>query len=132
MVDGLVTIESKRGFAETLAAFDSALAARGITPFARIDHAAGAAAAGLTLRPTMLLIFGNPKAGTILMQAVQSTGIDLPLKALVSETASGTVTVAYNDPGWIAKRHGVGVELDPTVQAMRQLLAALAGEAAGA
>src|SRR4029450_12973509 len=73
----------------------------------RIDHAAGAAAVGMPLRPTELLIFGNPPAGTPLMQAEQTIGIDLPLKALVWEDASGGVWIAYNDPAWLAVRHGL-------------------------
>lgn len=131
MIDGFVTIESKRGFAETLAAYEAGLAARGITVFARIDHAAGAESVGLNLRPTTVLVFGNPKAGTGLMQAAQSAGIDLPLKALVYEADAGSVMVAHNDPAWIAGRHGLGATLEPAIHAMQQLLAALAKEAAG-
>jgi uncharacterized protein (DUF302 family) len=78
---------------------------RGMTVFAHIDHAAGAAAAGLSLRPTEVLIFGNAKGGTPLMQAVQTIGIDLPLKALVWQDASGVTFLSYNDPAWLAKRH---------------------------
>ena len=79
--------------------------------FARIDHAEGASAAGLSLRPTELLIFGNAKGGTPLMQAVQTIGIDLPLKALVWQDASGETWLSWNDPAWLAARHGVsGVE----------------------
>jgi uncharacterized protein (DUF302 family) len=81
--------------------------ARGLTVFARIDHAAGAAAAGLSLRPTEVLIFGNAKGGTPLMQPVQTIGIDLPLKALVWQDGSGTTFLSYNDPAWLAKRHGI-------------------------
>src|SRR5438045_3096075 len=80
--------------------------ARGMTVFARIDHAAGAAEVGLTLRPTELIIFGNARGGTPLMESVQTVGIDLPLKALVWEDASGKTWLSYNEPGWIAQRHG--------------------------
>jgi uncharacterized protein (DUF302 family) len=76
--------------------------------FARFDHAAGATEAGLSLRPTEVLIFGNAKAGTPLMQADQTVGIDLPLRALVWQDVSGATWLSYNDPAWIAQRHNVG------------------------
>ena len=79
---------------------------RGLTVFARIDHAAGAQAVGMALRPTELLIFGNAKGGTPLMQAQQTIGIDLPLKALAFEDAAGKAWLAYNDPAWLTGRHG--------------------------
>lgn len=81
---------------------------RGLTVFARIDHAAGAAKIGKTLRPTEVLIFGNPQGGTPLMECAQSAGIDLPLKALVWEDSTGQVWVGYNDPAYLAKRHEAG------------------------
>ena len=86
---------------------EAAVKAKGMTVFARIDHAAGAAAAGLSLRPTEVLIFGNAKGGTPLMQSVQTIGIDLPLKALVWQDASGKTWLSYNDPAWLAQRHGL-------------------------
>lgn len=89
-----------------------------MTVFARVDHAAGAAEAGLPLRPTELLIFGSAKTGMPLMQANQATGIDLPLKALVLEDAAGKVRLTCNDPHWIAKRHGVGASVTQTVDVM--------------
>lgn len=91
--------------------------------FARIDHAAGASAAGLPLRPTEVLIFGNAKGGTPLMQAVQTTGIDLPLKALVWQDVSNETWLAWNDPAWIAARHGLD-----GAEAVIGKLAALLGE----
>jgi uncharacterized protein (DUF302 family) len=100
--------------------------AKGLTVFARVDHAAGAAEVGLQLRPTAVLIFGNAKGGTPLMQAAQTIGIDLPLKALVWQDAAGKTWLSYNDPGWIAKRHGVGHEVDATVSALTGALGALA------
>src|SRR5580698_5256224 len=105
---GLTTVRSKYSAKETLDRLEADIKARGIEVFARIDHAAGAAAVGLPLRPTTVLIFGNAKAGTPLMQADQAVGIDLPLKALVYEDASGKVWLAYNDPSWLARRHGLG------------------------
>ena len=95
---------------------------RGLNIFARIDHAAGAAKVGKTLRPTELLIFGNPQGGTPLMECAQSAGIDLPLKALVTEDASAQVWISYNDPVWLAQRHGA-----PACAAAENLRKALAG-----
>jgi uncharacterized protein (DUF302 family) len=105
---------------------EEAVAARGMTVFARVDHAAGAAAVGLSLRPTDLLIFGQAKGGTPLMQAVQTIGIDLPLKALVWQDAEGETWLSYSDPAWIAARHGLAPE------ATKAMSAALAAVAAGA
>ncbi len=96
-----------------------------MTIFAKIDHAAGAAAAGLTLRPTTLIIFGGAQAGTPLMQAYQRAGIDLPLKALVWEDGDGTVWLTYNDPAWVARRHTLGPPIGPIVHAMSAMLAAV-------
>jgi len=118
---GLVTVESAHDFSTTLARLVSALEQKGVTIFARIDHAAGAKSVGLALRPTMLVVFGNPAAGTPLMQAAQTAGIDLPLKALVWQDADGTVKLTYNDPSWIAGRHKIGA-----AQAVTALSAALA------
>jgi uncharacterized protein (DUF302 family) len=97
-----------------------------MTVFARIDHAAGAAEAGLSQQPTELLIFGNAKAGTPLMQSIQTIGIDLPLKALVWQNGSGNTWLSYNDPSWLAKRHGLGHEVEATVRAMAAALDAVA------
>jgi uncharacterized protein (DUF302 family) len=109
----------------------AAATARGMAILARIDHAAAAAAVGLTLRPTAVLIFGNPKAGTPLMQAAQTIGIDLPLKALVWQDEQGKTWLGYNDPGWLAARHGAGTGAARTLAAMSEALAAVAEEAAG-
>jgi len=116
--DGLTTIKSSHGPKETMERLEAAVKAKGLTVFARIDHAAGAAEVGLSLRPTELLIFGNAKGGTPLMQSNQAVGIDLPLKALVWQNASGDTWISYNDPSWIAKRYGLGHEGDATVNAM--------------
>ena len=85
--DGLTTIRSSHGPKDTMDRLEAEVKAKGMTAFARIDHAAGAAAVGLSLRPTELLVFGNAKGGTPLMQSNQTIGIDLPLKALVWEDA---------------------------------------------
>jgi uncharacterized protein (DUF302 family) len=89
-----------------------------MTVFARIDHAAGANEVGPSLRPTEVLIFGNAKAGTPLMQSVQTIGIDLPLKALVWQAPSGDTWLSHNDPAWLAKRHELGAEAQATVSLM--------------
>jgi uncharacterized protein (DUF302 family) len=124
--EGLISIPSSFDPKETMDRLEAALRASGVTIFARIDHAAGAAEVGETLRPTELLIFGNPKAGTPLMQAGQTIGIDLPLKALVWQDAAGKTQVSYNEPGWLARRHGLGPEADGTVANMTGMLAKLA------
>ena len=124
--DGLRTIRSSYGPKDTMSRLEAEVKAKGMTVFARIDHAAGAAGAGLSLRPTELLIFGNAKAGTPLMQSAQTIGIDLPLKALVWQDASGNTWLSYNDPGWLAKRHGLGHEADATASAMTAALDAIA------
>jgi uncharacterized protein (DUF302 family) len=120
--DGLITIESHNGPEETMNRFEAEVRTRGMTVFAHIDHAAGAAAAGLSLRPTELLIFGNATAGTPLMEAAQTLGIDLPLKALVWQDVRGAAWLSYNDPAFLARRHG----LDAThYNAVRAMAAAL-------
>jgi uncharacterized protein (DUF302 family) len=126
---GLVTCISKFGPKETMDRLAAAVTTRGISIMARIDHAAAAAEIGMELRPTEVLIFGNPRAGTPLMQAVQTVGIDLPLKALVWQDEGGTTWLAYNDPQWLAQRHGVGARLDRPLRIMADALAAVANEA---
>jgi uncharacterized protein (DUF302 family) len=103
--NGLTTLASAHGAKATMDRFEAEVKAKGLTVFARIDHAAGAKEAGMALRPTEVLIFGNAKGGTPLMQALQTAGIDLPLKALVWEDAGGKVWLSYNEPAWIAARH---------------------------
>ena len=115
---GLVTLPSAHDFGTTLARLIAALAAKGITIFARIDHAAGAASVGLVMRPTTVVVFGNPVAGTPLMQAGQTAGIDLPLKALVWQDADGTVNLTYNDPTWVAGRHAIDGTVAAAVAAL--------------
>jgi uncharacterized protein (DUF302 family) len=130
MAEGLTTVLSGYGAKETMDRLEAAIKAKGLTVFARVDHAAGAAEAGLQLRPTELLIFGNARGGTPLMQANQVVGIDLPLKALVYQDVAGKVWLAYNNPDWIARRHGLGADVSATVQALTKALDALATAAA--
>jgi uncharacterized protein (DUF302 family) len=129
--DGLITVASKYSVKETLDRLEGTLKAKDITIFARIDHAAGAASVAMPLRPTELLIFGNPKAGTPLMQSNPTIGIDLPLKMLGWQDAGGKVWITYNDPGWLARRHRLGPETQAGVNALTNLLANLAKAAAG-
>jgi uncharacterized protein (DUF302 family) len=129
--DGLVTLQSSHDVATTLERLTVALEAKGVRVFARIDHAAGAASVGLALRPATLVIFGNPAAGTPLMQAAQTVGIDLPLKALVWQDAQGVVRLTYNDPAWIAARHGLDGGADQAVAAIAAGLSAFARQATG-
>ena len=120
--DGLTTMRSNYGPKDTMNRLEAEVKAKGFSVFARIDHAAGAAAVGLSLRPTELLIFGNAKGGTPLMQSIQTIGIDLPLKALVWQDSSDNTWLSYNDPGWLAKRHGLGHEAEAAVSAMAAAL----------
>jgi uncharacterized protein (DUF302 family) len=131
-VDGLTTLRSNHGPKDTMDRLEAAVTTRGMTIFARIDHAAGARDAGLSLRPTELLIFGNAKAGTPLMQAAQSIGIDLPLKALVWQDASGDTWISYNDPSWLANRHTLASDIAVVIGNMATALKAVANEAASA
>src|SRR5439155_26729477 len=108
-MEGLTSIRSRFGPKETMDRLQAEIRAQGMTVFARIDHAAGAAEVGLTLPPTELIIFGNARGGTPLMQASQTAGIDLPLKALVWQDAAGKTWLSYNEPSWVVQRHGLGI-----------------------
>lgn len=116
--DGLMTLASAFSVRETIDRLVAFAQAHGLMVFARIDHAEGAAKAGLTLRPTELLIFGHAKGGTPLMAERQAAGIDLPLKALAYEDADGKVWLVCNDAAWIAHRHGLGPASAEAVQAI--------------
>jgi uncharacterized protein (DUF302 family) len=129
-VDGLTTILSAFGPKETMDRLESAVKAKSLTVFARVDHAAGAVAAGLKLRPTELLIFGNARGGTPLMEADQRIGIDLPLKALVYQDDVGKVWLTYNDPTWLAGRYGLGAAVAANVEALSKVLDGFAAGAA--
>jgi uncharacterized protein (DUF302 family) len=130
--DGLITVSSSFGPEETMKRLEAAVRATGMTVFARVDHAAGAAEAGLPLRPTDLLIFGAARGGTPLMQAAQTIGIDLPLKALVWQDEEGKTFLSYNDPAYLAHRHGLADLVKPVVDAMTGALKAIAAKATAA
>lgn len=120
--NGMVHLSSAHTVAETLARLETLLKARGVAIFARIDHSGEAAKAGLQMRPTEVLIFGNAKAGTPLMVASPSVAIDLPLKALVWEDEDGRVWLSYNSPEYLRQRHGFPEELIPNIAGPRAIL----------
>jgi uncharacterized protein (DUF302 family) len=124
--NGLVTIASDYTARETMERLLAGVKTHNMTVFARIDHAAGAASAGLPLRATEVVLFGNPKGGTPLMQDRQTAGIDLPLKVLVWEDEAGQAQLSYNDPQWIAQRHGLGAHSAGAVAAMTKALQEIA------
>jgi uncharacterized protein (DUF302 family) len=122
--DGLVAVKSPHSATDTMNRLEATVKQRGLSVFARIDHAAGAMKVGKSLRPTELLIFGNPQGGTPLMECAQSSGIDLPLKALVWQDETAQVWLGYNDPAFLAQRHGVPA--CPVVENLRKALSGLA------
>ncbi len=105
--DGLVNVKSQHSVQATADKLETVLKQKGMTVFARVDHSAGAAKVGKTLRDTQLVLFGNPKVGTPLMQCAQSVAIDLPQKALIWKDEGGQVWLSYNDPAYLAKRHQI-------------------------
>jgi uncharacterized protein (DUF302 family) len=125
--DGLVSLKSPHNAKETMNRFEAIVKQRGLNVFVRIDHAAGAGKIGKTLRPTEVIIFGNPQGGTPLMECAQTAGIDLPLKALVWEDGAAQVWLGYNDPAYLGQRHGV-----PQCPALQNLGKALSGIAEAA
>jgi uncharacterized protein (DUF302 family) len=127
---GLITMTCRHGPKETMDRVVDAVEARGMSVFARIDHAAAAHSVGLELRPTEVLVFGSPRAGTLLMQAAQTIGIDLPIKVLVWQDNEQRTWLSYSDPGFLVERHqarGTGT----VVAAMSAALAEVARDAAG-
>ena len=124
--NGLVTVASRFSVRETIDRLATAATSAGLLVFARIDHAANAVQAGMELRPTELLIFGNPKGGTPLMQDKQTAGIDLPVKALAWEDEEGTVWLTYNEAKWLASRHELGTRSKDAVEGIEEGMAALA------
>jgi uncharacterized protein (DUF302 family) len=125
---GVTRITSQHSVTDTLARLESVLKERGVMIFARIDFSGDAARAGLTMRPEQMLIFGNPKAGTPLMQSAPAAGLDLPVKALVWQDASGQTQVAYNDPQYVIRRHGLDAAFAANLAAVVPLIERAAGE----
>lgn len=123
--EGLVTVASPHSVDATMARLEQTVTAKGFRVFTKVDHAGGAAGVGMQLRPTQLLIFGNPKGGTVLMQQDQTMGIDLPLKYLVWEDAAGKVWVGWNDPAYLAGRHALSLDI-PVFGNMTKGLAGMA------
>jgi uncharacterized protein (DUF302 family) len=117
--NGLISKPSRYSARETMDRLAAVLQSKGMTVFARIDHAAEAEKIGIKMRPSQLLVFGNPKGGTPLMAAAPTVAIDLPLKALAWEDAGGKVWLGYNSPSYLKERHGI--------EGMDEALKALAG-----
>ena len=125
--NGIVNLASNHSVDQTVENLTSILQAKGVTLFALVDHSGEAEKVGMKMRPTKLLIFGSPKAGTPLMQAAPSSAIDLPLKVLVWEDADGKVWLSYNSPEYLEQRHGLPHELLQNIAVVAPL-AAKAGE----
>jgi uncharacterized protein (DUF302 family) len=126
-LEGIVQIPSSHSVDKTVDKLEAILKSKGVTLFALVDHSGEAEKVGLTMPPTKLLIFGNPKGGTPLMLAAPSAAIDLPLKILVAEDSQGKVWISYNSPDYLKERHGLPDNLLPNI-AVVQALAAAAGE----
>ena len=127
---GVVTIESAHDVGTTIDRLAAAVEGAGAKVFARVDHAAGAANVDQELRPTQMLMFGNPKLGTPAMQAAQTMGMDLPLRVVAWEDETGKVMLSYTDPATMAARHGIAAD-HPVVAKMTGALAKLTSKAAG-
>jgi uncharacterized protein (DUF302 family) len=129
-MEGLKTLQSDFGPDETMARLEKEIMAHGMRIFSRINHAALADETGLTLRPTEVILFGNSRGGTPLMQASQTIGIDLPLKALIWQDTSGKTWLSYNEPAWLAQRHELGIENARIIETMALFLKTTAIKAA--
>jgi uncharacterized protein (DUF302 family) len=129
-MNGLITVASRFSPKETMDLLEAEIRNHHMTVFARIDHARGAAESAMTLRPTELIIFGNARGSTPLMQLAQTIGIDLPLKALVWEDAARKTWLSYNEPVWIARRHSVA-DPDIAVEGLTTVLTAIANKTTG-
>jgi uncharacterized protein (DUF302 family) len=125
---GLRVLPSRHNAIETLERLEAVIARQGMAVFARIDHGAAAEKVDLELRPTVVVFFGNPRAGTPAMRATPTLAIDLPLRMLIWQDEKGT-WLAYNEPGWLFRRHGV-ID-DGTADVMNDVLASIAAEAIG-
>lgn len=123
---GIVTLRSNHSVEQTVAKLEELLWTKGVKLFALVDHSGEAEKAGMTMPPTKLLIFGNPKSGTPLMLASPSAAIDLPLKILVSEDSEGRAWVSYNSPEYLEARHNLPQDLVQNIA----VVAALAASAA--
>jgi uncharacterized protein (DUF302 family) len=121
--DGMIAIASRLPVELAVERLEATIRARGMTVFARVDHTANAVGAGLELRPTTLVMFGDARVGTLLMQSMQTIGIDLPHRVLVWRDAQDQTWLAFNDPAWLAKRHGIAV--DAHIVAMATALKAI-------
>ena len=126
IADGLITTISRHNVQDTISHLAEVVASRGLAVFARIDHGAKAAEVGIKLRPTELLIFGEPSRWASLMQDRQAVGINLPMKALAWEDENGEVWLTYYDINWLAERHGLGPEAEPAVRAIAGTMASVA------
>ena len=122
---GLITVASRFSVGKTIDHLAAAITSAGLRIFARIDHAKGAQEVGMELRPTELLIFGHPRGGTPLMQEKQTSGIDLPVKALAWEDEMGKVWLTYNEAAWLATRHELGAASADAIKAIETGLAKL-------
>ena len=124
--NGIVRVTSKHPFAETVERLESTVLSKGLTVFARIDFSCDAAKAGLEMRPTRMLVFGNPKAGTPLMVAAPTVAIDFPLKVVVSEDGGGVVSLSYNSPDYLMARHGIPEALLKNISGIAPMVEAVA------
>jgi len=124
-VEGMITLKSGHSVSTTADKLEALLSQKGMTVMNRIDHSAGAAGADLELRPTEVVIFGNPKVGTPLMQCAQSVAIDLPQKALIWEDSEGIVWLGYNDPEYLKQRHNIK-DCDEVIEKVKGALAGFA------
>ncbi len=124
---GLIVQGSAHDISATVARLESAIKQRGATILAKVDHTAAAKANGLDLRPTLVILFGNPKLGTPLMQSNQTAGLDLPLRILVWQDAAGAVMVGYWAPATLAEAHSIR-DREPVIKAMSDALSAITGE----
>ena len=122
MASGMIDVSSRYSVPETLARLQSVVKEKGMTVFAFIDHSDEAEKAGLTLRPTQLLIFGSPKGGTPLMVAAPRLAIDLPLKALAWQDEQGQVWLSYNSPEYLQQRHGIPADLLKNIAGIAALI----------
>lgn len=126
--DGLVTVPSAYDVPATVSRLEAALEQKGMRVFNTIDHGAGASSVGQSLRPTVLVVFGNPKVGSELMRCAQRAGIDLPMKALVYEDDGGKTFLAYNSPAWMNARHGLA-DCEAVLGSVERALAGFANAA---